>query len=432
MRRVLAGVGLGILLIGLAACIGREPPRSGSQGAAPGPVVTATSPAGQSTSAAPSPTAPPSPSLSQTPGQLERVVAASRALAVLVWTQDAAGVPLTAGTGISLGGGSVLTAYHVIQDAPPPRVRFANGQADLARIVGVDAGRDLALLQTSGGAAPGATLVDSSTLRQGETLVAFGYPHPEQIGIADVTVTSGIFSARRQVQGVWYVQTNAALNEGNSGGPLVDGQGRVVGMVDFGVRGAEGLHFAVAGEELRAFIANPSEQPIPPSATPLPTFTPVRSATSTPVPVSPTPRPTATPVPSVSAPRGLGLEIRAPTDGATVPEQLVVRGVQTAPAQRDAHIWLFVGADVPGSRWYPCPRGELVPGPSGAWECEVYLGGQPGTRHIILVGVADERAQRVLTEHLATRPGQPLFPDEPTASLPLGFIEEDRVAVVRR
>jgi hypothetical protein len=73
-----------------------------------------------------------------------------------------------------------------------------------------------------------------------------------------------------------------------------------------------------------------------------------------------------------------------------------------------------------------------VPVPTGAWECEVYLGGQSGTRHIIVVGVADERAQRVLTQHLATSPGQPLFPSEPTASLPLGFREEDRVTVERQ
>jgi hypothetical protein len=115
-----------------------------------------------------------------------------------------------------------------------------------------------------------------------------------------------------------------------------------------------------------------------------------------------------------------------------VPERFVVRGVQTAPAQRDTHIWLFVGADVPGSRWYPCPQGELVPGSSGAWECEVHLGGPPGTRQVIIVGSADERAQRYLTQHLATSPGQPLFPDEPSASLPLGFEEEDRVTVIRQ
>jgi S1-C subfamily serine protease len=374
----------------------------------------------------PSPTLPPSP----TPARLGEVVERVKQYTVLIWTEGPDGTPFSFGTGVSLGGGSVLTAYHVIHDAPQPWVRFTSGRDERVQVVAADPRRDLALLRSSFTGEPAAPIGEVAALRQGDTLIAVGYPYAGVVGLGEPTVTNGIFSARRQIQGVWYVQTNTSLNPGNSGGPVTDEQGRLVGVVKGELFAAPGLHFAIASDEVQAFLANTSAMPPPPSPSPLPTATrvPTPAPTAT---VRPTVRPTPAPVPPTpSGPTRLGLQITAPPNGARIPERVVIRGLQSVRTPPGTHVWLFVRAQVPGGRWYPCPR-EIVAGPDLTWECEVYLGGPPEVRHVILAGVADEAAHAFLSRHLAANPNQPLYPEEQAPRLPNGFRGEAEVEVVR-
>jgi S1-C subfamily serine protease len=100
-------------------------------------------------------------------------------------------------------------------------------------------------------------------VRQGQEVLAFGYPRATVLGSATMTVTRGIISAIRTSEGE--IQVDAALNRGNSGGPIVTLQGEVVGVVSWRVRGAEGLNVAVASNALRSTTAqlNPVAIPAP-------------------------------------------------------------------------------------------------------------------------------------------------------------------------
>jgi S1-C subfamily serine protease len=142
--------------------------------------------------------------------------------------------------------GLILTNEHVVRRAGAVRVLTLGGQDVEAQLVGADPDTDTALLRAPVGigALP---LGRSSALRQGQVVVAIGNP----LGF-DCSVTAGIVSALgrslrtgqgRRVDGV--IQTDAALNPGNSGGPLLDSRGRVVGVNTAIIAGAQGLSFAI-------------------------------------------------------------------------------------------------------------------------------------------------------------------------------------------
>jgi S1-C subfamily serine protease len=132
--------------------------------------------------------------------------------------------------------GFMLTSAHVVAGAGARvRASFTDGSDVQARVVGADALSDLAVLRADGPVAPAAELGDAAALRVGQLVVAIGNPH----GYAG-SVTAGVVSAlgrslparsgaaTRIIDDV--IQTDAALNPGNSGGALVDGTGRVVGI----------------------------------------------------------------------------------------------------------------------------------------------------------------------------------------------------------
>jgi len=132
--------------------------------------------------------------------------------------------------------GFMLTSAHVVAGAGARvRASFTDGSDVQARVVGADPLSDLAVLRADGPVAPAAELGDAAALRVGQLVVAIGNPH----GYAG-SVTAGVVSAlgrslparsgaaTRIIDDV--IQTDAALNPGNSGGALVDGSGRVVGI----------------------------------------------------------------------------------------------------------------------------------------------------------------------------------------------------------
>jgi len=134
--------------------------------------------------------------------------------------------------------GFMLTSAHVVESRrgrPRIQATFTDGREVAARVIGSDPLSDLAVLRAEGEALPPAELGDAAKLRVGQLVVAIGNPH----GFAG-SVTAGVVSAlgrslptragavARVVDDV--IQTDAALNPGNSGGALVDGHGRVVGI----------------------------------------------------------------------------------------------------------------------------------------------------------------------------------------------------------
>ncbi|MFO0809376.1 MAG: trypsin-like peptidase domain-containing protein [Gemmataceae bacterium] len=179
--------------------------------------------------------------------------------------------------------GFLLTNHHVVRGQNRVRVRLSDGQEMTGRVVGNDPWTDLAVVQAESAKLPYASFGDSAKLRVGQLVVAIGSP----LGF-ESTVTAGVVSALgrtlRSITGHLVdnvIQTDAALNPGNSGGPLVDSRGRVVGINTAVIQPAQGICFAIPinmakvvmpqlmqrGRVERGFLGIQARQvPVPPPA----------------------------------------------------------------------------------------------------------------------------------------------------------------------
>ena len=153
--------------------------------------------------------------------------------------------------------GHILTNYHVIEGADRITITLADGRALRARVVGTDPAIDVALLAidagAAGGALPVATLGDSDRLRVGEWVCAIGNP----LGyVHSVTVGVVSFMGRKLFDNSLddYIQTDAAINFGNSGGPLIDARGLVVGINTAISSQANNIGFAIPINQVRAVL----------------------------------------------------------------------------------------------------------------------------------------------------------------------------------
>ncbi|MGB5345292.1 MAG: trypsin-like peptidase domain-containing protein [Woeseia sp.] len=153
--------------------------------------------------------------------------------------------------------GYLVTNYHVIAEAAEIRVQLADGRIADPQVVGFDAETDLALLKVDLGVLPAIPLGRSSQLRIGDVVLAIGNPY----GLAK-TVTQGIVSATgRGLLGLMtfenFIQTDAAINEGNSGGALINSIGELVGIntaVLAQDAGTEGISFAIPVDLVRGVV----------------------------------------------------------------------------------------------------------------------------------------------------------------------------------
>jgi 2-alkenal reductase len=157
----------------------------------------------------------------------------------------------SSGSGVIISDqGYILTNYHVIEDAESLSVILANGDERSVEVIGSDQFTDLAVLKVDGELPAVAELGNSDALKPGETVIAIGSP----LGNFKNTVTTGVISAtgRSLDSGNGYLlenllQTDAAINQGNSGGPLVNLAGQVIGINTMIVRDSQSSSTVVEG-----------------------------------------------------------------------------------------------------------------------------------------------------------------------------------------
>lgn len=183
------------------------------------------------------------PAGAETASQVFRQVSPS---VVVVLTYDAAGKATELGSGVKLPDGSVATNCHVLKDGTRYRVRY-QGKDYRAQLDKADWNRDVCSLSVPGLPAPPVVLGSTKTLQVGATVYAIGTPE----GLRH-TLSEGIVSSLRPVDGGSYIQTTAAISPGSSGGGLFDDHGRLLGLTSFFISKGQQLNFALPVEWIEA------------------------------------------------------------------------------------------------------------------------------------------------------------------------------------
>ena len=183
------------------------------------------------------------PASAETASQMFKQVSPS---VVVVLTYDATGKAAELGSGVKLLDGSVATNCHVLKDGTTYRVRY-RGKVYPASLDKADWNRDVCSLSVPGLPAPPVVLGSTKTLQVGASVYAIGTPEGLQR-----TLSEGIVSSLRPVDGGSYIQTTAAISPGSSGGGLFDDHGRLLGLTSFFISKGQQLNFALPVEWIEA------------------------------------------------------------------------------------------------------------------------------------------------------------------------------------
>jgi S1-C subfamily serine protease len=177
-----------------------------------------------------------------------------KSMAAVVQVETSRGL----GSGFFVAPDKLLTNVHVVSGESYVTIRFSDNSTAQASIAASAPDYDVAVLKVWKARADQATipLGAAADLHSGQEAVAIGSPRGMQN-----TVTRGIISGLRQAGPVTLVQTDAALNPGNSGGPLLDRKGAAIGINTLIFRGSQGLNFAVAIEHARALLEGRPQAP---------------------------------------------------------------------------------------------------------------------------------------------------------------------------
>jgi len=146
--------------------------------------------------------------------------------------------------------GVVVTNYHVIYLTKEISVKLTDGRSyPVTGVINYDVNRDICILKIDANNLPTVDLGNSDKAQIGEKIYAIGNP----LGL-EYTFSDGMLSGTRDYQGIEYLQFTAPVSPGNSGGPLISEQGQILGIVTFVRAGGQNLNFALAINEISAFI----------------------------------------------------------------------------------------------------------------------------------------------------------------------------------
>ncbi|MEE0266035.1 MAG: trypsin-like peptidase domain-containing protein [Acutalibacteraceae bacterium] len=156
------------------------------------------------------------------------------------------------GSGFSIGKDCIVTNAHVIDQTDDVVIKSYSGEEYSAFVVGINQEEDIAILGVDGVGFPYLTVADSSTINTGDDIYAIGAPKSMAY-----TLTKGVISAKsREVKGSKYIQIDAPINEGNSGGPLLNAVGQVIGINTLKMIDSEGIGLAIPMEVLRGYLVD--------------------------------------------------------------------------------------------------------------------------------------------------------------------------------
>jgi len=193
--------------------------------------------------------------------------------------------------------GKLLTNFHVISHTKKATVRLANGDAyDLVEVIAVDERKDIAFLKIPAVDLPIVKLGRSNSVEVGQTVLSIGSP----LGLQN-TLSQGLVSGIREMDGYRLLQISAPISPGSSGGPLFNGAGEVVGIAVLTINGGQNLNFAIPIDYARGMLGMSQTQPLASiyEPEPVPEATPEAK-----------PEEKKTPVVAVSAPSPIPEEMR--------------------------------------------------------------------------------------------------------------------------
>jgi S1-C subfamily serine protease/regulator of sirC expression with transglutaminase-like and TPR domain len=190
---------------------------------------------------------------------IESIVQRCKPALVVITTTGRDGASRGLGTGFVVASdGLIATNLHVIGEARPISAQLADGRRfDVAAVHATDRAADLAVIRVAARDLPALALGDSDELRQGQEIIALGNP----FGLRH-SVVAGVMSARREIEGQKLIQLALPIEPGNSGGPLLDRQGRVHGVVAMKSSVGDNIAFAVEVNSLKPLLEKPNPVPI--------------------------------------------------------------------------------------------------------------------------------------------------------------------------
>ena len=189
-----------------------------------------------------------------TPETPSIINAAAKVSPAVVWIVADYGKWHSSGTGMFISkDGYVLTNEHVVSEGYYATLNLFDRKSVKAEIIYRDKKLDIAILKCAGDNYPVVTLGSNIEPTLGEDVVTLGFPSATRLGDS-VSLSKGIISAFRTINGVNYIQTDASLNPGSSGGPLVNIRGEVIGMNSWKISETEGISFAIALNSIKANI----------------------------------------------------------------------------------------------------------------------------------------------------------------------------------
>lgn len=189
---------------------------------------------------------------------VEKLAAAAKPSLVVMLYTGRDGRQTGIGTGFVVDkDGLIATNFHVIGEARPVTVQFPDGtKLEVETVHAADRNLDLALVRVKAKDLSPLPLGDSAKIKPGEPIVALGHPR----GL-EYSVVAGVLSGKRELDGVTMLQLAIPIEQGNSGGPVLDAEGRVIGVVSMKSLVTNNLGFAVPVAALQGLLKRPS--PIP-------------------------------------------------------------------------------------------------------------------------------------------------------------------------